>query len=527
VTERFDLAIVGSGFGGSLLAAIARRLGWNVVLLEKGAHPRFAIGESTSPLANILLESLAVRHDLPDIAALARWGTWRRRHPEVAGGIKRGFSFYHHSPGRPLADRAAQLLVGASPREDVADTHWFRQDVDAFLVAQARSAGAAYVDRIALEAPAFERGRVRLRGAREGRILEFDVRLLVDASGPRGFLHRALALPESPFPRMPATHALYSHFRGVGRVEDLGVNGTEVPPYPVDDAALHHVFAGGWIWVLRFESGITSAGAALSPELAAEIRAEEGEPAWRRLLARLPAVARQFSGSAAIRPFVHAAPLPFRTARACGPGWTMLPSAAAFVDPLLSTGFPLTLLGIERLADALATFGSDGDLDARLGAIARETLAEADRTACLVAALWRAFDDFETFSALTMFYFAAASFAEASRRLGRGEAGRSFLGGDDPVFRTALERTCRQVGTRTRRGTSVAGAVRAAIESRNVAGLLDPGRRNWYPADPDDLRASAARLGATAREIEGMLVASGIRAPDADAGDGGRPVPVP
>ena len=29
-----------------------------------------------------------------------------------------------------------------------------------------------------------------------------------------------------------------------------------------------------------------------------------------------------------------------------GDGWAMLPSAAGVIDPLLSTGFPLTLLGI-------------------------------------------------------------------------------------------------------------------------------------------------------------------------------------
>ncbi|MBL8208921.1 MAG: NAD(P)-binding protein [Blastocatellia bacterium] len=46
----FDLAIVGSGFSASLLAMIARRLGLSVMLIERGSHPRFAIGESTSPL---------------------------------------------------------------------------------------------------------------------------------------------------------------------------------------------------------------------------------------------------------------------------------------------------------------------------------------------------------------------------------------------------------------------------------------------------------------------------------------------
>src|SRR4029078_11066325 len=51
--------------------------------------------------------------------------------------------------------------------------------------------------------------------------------------------------------------------------------------------------------------------------------------------------------------FVHAARVAFRSARVSGPGWAMLPSAAGVIDPLLSTGFPLTLLGILRLLDLL------------------------------------------------------------------------------------------------------------------------------------------------------------------------------
>jgi transcriptional regulator GlxA family with amidase domain len=47
----FDIVIVGSGFAGSLMAMIARRLGHSVVLVERGRHPRFAIGESSTPLA--------------------------------------------------------------------------------------------------------------------------------------------------------------------------------------------------------------------------------------------------------------------------------------------------------------------------------------------------------------------------------------------------------------------------------------------------------------------------------------------
>src|SRR5438093_1235463 len=107
---------------------VARRLGLSVLLLERGTHPRFAIGESTSPLANLLLEELAHRYDLPRLLPFATYGTWKRAYPEVTVGLKRGFSFYRHENGRaftPRPDRANELLVAASPADEVADTHWY------------------------------------------------------------------------------------------------------------------------------------------------------------------------------------------------------------------------------------------------------------------------------------------------------------------------------------------------------------------------------------------------------------------
>src|ERR1044071_132259 len=93
----FDIAIVGSGFGGSLMAMIARRLDKSVVLLEKGCHPRFAIGESSTPIANLVLEELTKRWDFPRLHSLAKWGTWQKSHPHLPCGVKRGFSFFHHT----------------------------------------------------------------------------------------------------------------------------------------------------------------------------------------------------------------------------------------------------------------------------------------------------------------------------------------------------------------------------------------------------------------------------------------------
>jgi len=44
--KKYDTIIIGSGIGGTSLAAILARHGKKVLMIEKGRHPRFAIGEA-------------------------------------------------------------------------------------------------------------------------------------------------------------------------------------------------------------------------------------------------------------------------------------------------------------------------------------------------------------------------------------------------------------------------------------------------------------------------------------------------
>jgi FADH2 O2-dependent halogenase len=516
VSDRFDLAIVGAGFSGSLFAAVVRRLGLSVVLLEKGAHPRFAIGESSSPLANLLLEEICDRYGLDRIRPLTAWGTWRRAYPEINCGLKRGFTFYAHSPGQPFGadpERSDQLLVAASPCDEVADTHWYRPDFDRFLAEEAAREGAEYLDRTEIEHAAFHPGSAELTTLRLGRRRTLRARFVVDASGPRGFLHRALGLPEAAFSDLPVTEGLYTHFSGVRRIDEMGIlPGTEEPPYPPDDSALHHVFPGGWIWVLRFADGTTSAGVAAVPALARDLSFEDGEAAWQRLLDRLPTVREQFRNARAVHPFVHARRLAFRSRAAAGPGWALLPSAAAFVDPLLSTGFPLTLLGIQRLAGLFEAGLPGPDFEAGLDGYAHATLADADAAGLLVSALYAFFDDFPVFAALTHLYFAAASYTEAVTRLKRSVAPRSFLLREDPAFGPGFFRLCRaaigaarQGGFRPEEREAWLAELRRTVAGRDVAGLGRAERRNWHPVDARDVLESAGKLGASRGDVEALL----------------------
>ena len=498
---------------------IARRLGHSVILLERGTHPRFAIGESSTPLANLLLEQLADRYDLPAIRPLAKWSSWRKAHPEIACGLKRGFTFYNHRFDQlfvdELIEHGNELLVAASPHDGIADTHWYRPDLDHFLVQQAQCAGVEYLDQATVSLSDETEDGALLGITRLGRTCSIRVRLLVDASGPRGFLHRALRLPEKSFPHYPATQALYAHFSDVKRWSARH-HPSDPPPYPPDDAAVHHVFDGGWIWILRFANGLTSAGVAAHDQLAQELSLSDGNSAWSRLLDRLPSVRELFANAKLTTPFIHQPRLAFRASIASGRSWIMLPSAVGVVDPLLSTGIALTLLGIERLGAVIEQGLRIESLANELADLGTRTLSELDATAGLIGALYANFHDFEVFSALALLYFAAASFSESARRLGGGEKARSFLLHDDPCFGPALAACCRNalnIQTSAQR-TALIDTIHRTIEPFDVAGLGQLDRQNWYPALAEDFLGSAHKLGVSRIAAERALIKSGFQLPD-------------
>jgi len=518
VSDAYDIAIVGSGFAGSLLAMVAHKLGRTVLLLERGSHPRPVIGESSTPLANLLLEELATRYDLEALRPLSKWGTWQRSHPELACGLKRGFTFHHHVLGRPVPPdpgRRDQLLVAASPHDDVADTHWYRADFDHFFVREAQRLGVEYADRVKLDRMYDDGSVVGLEGVRDGRAVRHRARFVIDATGSRGFLHRTLKLGEAQFPNYPATEALYSHFSGVAKLADGNASrlaGHDVPPYSIDDAAVHHVFDGGWVWVLQFNNGITSAGVAATSRIADQLRFEEGAPAWQRLLDGIPGLREQFATARAEAPFTHMPQLSFRSDRIAGDKWAMLPSAAGFVDPLLSTGFVLTLLGVGRLAEVIAHKWGTEEFGVSLGEYATKTEAELLAAGRMTAALYTTMGNFPAFTSLSLLYFAAASYSEAARRLNRLDLAPSFLLHDDgafgPLCLSLFERARTvRTGEESRR---LSEEIRCAIEPWNVAGLGDPARRNWYPVQSKDLIDSAWKLNATKLEAADLMVRCGF-----------------
>lgn len=526
MAERFQVAIIGSGYAGSLTARVLASQGYRVVLLERGAHPRFAIGESSTPLANLSLERLARRYNLPDCYRLATYGRWREHFPDVRRGLKRGFTFYRHHPGATVTDNhlaGERLLVAASPSDAVADTHWLRADVDHHFVRAATRAGVDYRDHVDLTDAAIGDTGAMLRGQRNGVSFEIHADFVIDASGPGGFLARQLAIPSGLSERLTRSSIVFSHFTGVRSMTDV-YRGFPLGSYDDDLAAVHHLIDEGWMYSLRFDHGVTSAGFALTPRGVAALgigATVDAEELWRRLLARYPTIAAVFAEARPIMPLTYRGEIQHRLTKASGPRWMLLPHAYAFVDPLFSTGIAWSLRAVERIGSIFdAARATDGVPSlASLERYAALLSREADQIDTVVAGAYEAMAHYELFEAQAMLYFAAVSFAEVRQRLQTSASDApwsGFLGvGDDLLDQVPVEAYARlrritqgegRTGSREERREFVDWA-RAEIAPRNVAGLADPSRRGLYPVDLELLIERHHLLGMTRDQVVAGLPA--------------------
>ncbi len=506
-----EVAIVGSGFAGSILARVLTALGYDVVLLERGSHPRFAIGESSTPLANLSLERLGLRYGLADCYHLATHGRWLARFPELRRGLKRGFTFYRHHPTQEFANRgldSERLLVAASPHDALSDTHWLRADVDHHFVRAASAAGVNYRERVDLTSSQLVPNGMHLSGTANHIPFELRANFVIDASGPGGFLAKQLSIPAALERTQTRSAVVFSHFDGVHLMSDV-VPGLPNGPYPDDWAAVHHLIDEGWMYSLRFDDGVTSAGFLLSPRGLATLPATaSGTALWSALLNRYPTLANAFGDARPVLPIVFRQRIQHRLTRAAGQRWALMPHAFAFIDPLFSTGIAWSLRAVERLALAFESSANRRRLpDPQVLTRYESTLtAEADQIDLVVAGAYEAMSHFDLFAAQAALYFGTVSFAEVSQRLIPDEhvAWRGFLGVGDPLLqplaRESLARLRQITNGRGDAGTTpersgFAQWLAAAISPRNVAGLADPSRKNLYPVDFDTLIERHALLG--------------------------------
>ena len=517
------VVVVGAGFAGTIAARIARSQGHDVTLVEKRRHPRFALGESSTPLAAIVLERLATRYGLTDLRQLATYGRWRTDLADLRCGLKRGFTFYRHRRGEPFGgdtDNTRRLLVAASPDDTSADSHWMREDVDEFLVRRAQDEGVRYWDETVLTTVETDGDRLWLTATRSGRTVTLTSDFVIDASGAAGVVARCLGVTSGRPVEGLHTGLVYGHFEGVTPLVATLPPDAIVPdrPYPDERAAVHHLLDEGWMYELRFDTGVVSAGFVLEhgrhdgtgSRQTTRLNNRAASDTFHELLRRYPTLAHQFERAQPTRPIATIPTLQRRLTRSAGRRWLALPHTYMFWSPLFSTGIAWSLFGVERVGLMLESGVANDQLAHSLQRYDATLRSEGDHLRLLIEGAYSCRHDFDAFDAFAQVYFVAASYCETVQRLcdppdhlNGGWAWFGFLGATDPVLRKIVGAARQLIQADT--GSSRLETVRRLLSVRNVAGLADPRRRRLYPVDPASVVAAADVLGLSGDDVRARL----------------------
>ncbi|PHR86297.1 MAG: hypothetical protein COA78_38100 [Blastopirellula sp.] len=489
--QQYDVMIFGSGFGGCLTAAILAKRGMSVLMIDKLAHPRFAIGESSTPAADLILHELATKYDLPDLMPLTKFGTWRQEYPDVRCGCKRGFSYFWHGHKQGFQANAMhdhELLVNANASREVADTQWYRADVDQLFATVAQQQGATLLEEarvLSIEHPQTHQWHVTIEHEETEKV--YRSRFVIDASGPSGVLLNALKIESQTDQLQTHSSAVYGHFNDVPPLKNwLNAQQAIVSdyPFPVDDSAVHHLFHDGWAWQLRFEDGLTSLGFVLgNSELKTDTTPRE---TWNSILSDHP-VMRELLDSATEAEYPGQLSQTGRLQRlrsqAAGEDWAALPSAVGFIDPLHSTGIAHTLSGVERVCHALLDF-TEADRTVELNKYSQQVNQEFRLIDLLVAGCYLGLKDFRLFTAWSMIYFAAATTYEQNRT----SKSTSLFCADDQRFiliittlYQQLEQLCsNDLNPSDQAISQFVDQVKVTISPYNHVGLFEPVVNNMY-----------------------------------------------
>jgi tetracycline 7-halogenase / FADH2 O2-dependent halogenase len=357
-----DVIILGSGLAGSALAAVLARGGARTLVIDAGSHPRFAVGESTIPYTSMLMRLVSERYDVPEIKYLTTFENVQDR-IATSCGIKRNFGFLYHRPGEK--QRYEECHEFPIPKITHTENHFFRQDVDAWMLQVALQYGARVTQHARIVDVDVDEQGVTVTSD-DGRA--WRARYLVDASGFRSPLAEKFGLRDAPTRLRHHSRSLFTHMVDVTPYEDTVPRGAHGNPSKWSQGTLHHLFPGGWLWVIPFNNHpratnpLVSVGLSLDPRQHPKSDAAPEEE-FSEFIGRFPDIARQFARARPAREWVSTGRLQYSSHQTMGYRWCLTSHAAGFVDALFSRGLSNTFEIINALGWRLLDALRDDDFD--------------------------------------------------------------------------------------------------------------------------------------------------------------------
>jgi FADH2 O2-dependent halogenase len=405
MTDQYDVAILGAGFEGGMLGTILAYKGAKVVIVDAGSHPRFALGESTVRHTFRMIKIMAERFGVPEFKTEFNSGELLHKHVSNHFGVKKNFGFVLHRAGehqRP--EEATQLVI--PPYREGYEAHLFRQDTDQYLTYTAIHHGATVKYNTRVKNVETDAQGVTLT-TEKGETIR--AKFVADASGGGHVLARQWNLRDNP-PRVRLqTRCLFTHMIDVKPYDDLTLpNGVPKAPRRWYQGTCHHIFDGGWLWVIPFDNREGSANKCVSVGLSFDMRKFPKptditpDEEWRQFLDKFPSIKEQFKDAKLVRDWVSSDRLQGSLKQTVGDRWAIMAGGAGsgFLDALFSRGLASSVEVINALAARLLPALKENDFRAeRFEYISRVHEANLRNNDRLVFAAYTSFRDFDLWNA--------------------------------------------------------------------------------------------------------------------------------
>lgn len=314
-----DVVVIGGGPAGAVAAAYLAMKGRSVLLLEKErTFPRYRLGESLLPSMMPILEDFGL---IPTMEAIG--------FPHKTGG-----TFVWGVSDEPWAVRFSD---NPFLPYDYA-YHVDRGVFDDVLLDYAKKVGVEV--RMGAWARDVIRDGARVVGVQwaedgVGELQHASARWVVDGSGPASVVGKRVAT-RTYDDRMRQT-SIHSYYEDVVGPDEFSDGHVVVMTCPK-----------GWFWYIPMNSdtlGKASVGLVTGQEFRADIAAQGKAAFYQEQLEQTPMLMRMLGANAKqVGPLRGIRDWAFACDHMAGPGYFLAGDAAAFVDPLLSTGVTLAML---------------------------------------------------------------------------------------------------------------------------------------------------------------------------------------
>jgi FAD-dependent halogenase len=334
VRDQYDVIVVGGGPAGTTASGLLSKWGRRVLLLEKEKFPRYHIGESLVPGVMPVIAELGATQIIEELGAVRKYGItmlWGEN-PE---------------PWTVRFDEVSSLYPYVYEVK--------RAEFDNLLLAHTRRLGTTVIEEANVREALFEGDRctgVRYSPVHSDDVIDVHAPFIIDASGQAKIMAR--------------------HFETVGWHSDLKnlaawtyfQGGSRYAAQAAGNIVIENR-TPGWLWMIPFSDRTCSVGYVAPIE---EFTASGLKPAavLHQRIDEAREVKRLLAGAVEVSQVRTAKDWSYTCERMSGPGFVQAGDAAAFIDPLFSTGVMLAMRSASSAARAVNKILDKPDLEASI-----------------------------------------------------------------------------------------------------------------------------------------------------------------